>query len=269
MQLERYKSRRFVGYVDPRFDCDDLRLLLEDPYDVGKFEGAERVPTRPGRVVHCITIESQRGPCEVYTHLLTNTKLREMLRKPQAFTVLRTGRRMLKFGLPTSRVLAAVRPRWSPLNRTSFVVTLAITDAVPLSALEPDEFHGGIGGFKKLHLIRQIATQTAWMHAHGFYHKDLIAQNILVGRRRSTPVIWFVGLGRAGIAAFRPPFLREWQWASDLLALMRSEVKAINERDRVVFLETYLRALGPERGAELVKAILLRRLKATKPGNPQ
>ena len=261
MELERYRSKRFVGYIDPQFDCDDLRLLLQDPNEIPKFEGAERIPTRPGRVVYRITIESQRGPCLVYTHLLMNTRLRETFRPPQAFTVLRTGRRMLSYGLPTSRVLAAVRPRWMPLNRTSFVVTLAIPDAVPLSTLEPDEFRGRIGGFKKLNLIRQIATQTAWMHAHGFYHKDLIAQNILVGRRRSTPVIWFVGLGRAGIVYYLPPFVRQWRWASDLLALMKSDVRAINERDRVVFLETYLRALGPERGAELVKAILLRRLR--------
>lgn len=261
MQLDRYKSKQFVGFIDPRFDCDDLRLLLEEPSGVGRFEGAEQIPTRPGRVVYRITIESQRGPCTVYTHLLMNTRLRETLRPPQAYTVLRTGRKMLTYGLPTSRVLAAVRPRWMPLNRTSFVVTLEIPDAVPLSRLEPDEFGGRIGGFKKLHLIRQIATQTAWMHAHGFYHKDLIAQNILVARRRSTPVIWFVGLGRAGIAYYRPPFFRQWRWASDLLALMKSDVRAINERDRVVFLETYLRALGPERGADLVKRILLRRLK--------
>lgn len=261
MQLDRYKSRRFVGFIDPRFDCDDLRLLLENPLVVGEFEGAVRIPTRPGRTVHRITIESQRGPCEVYTHLLANTSLRETLRPPQAYTVLRTGRKMLSAGLPTSRVLAAVRPRWVPVNRTSFVVTLAISDAVPLSSLEADEFNGRIGGFKKLNLIRQIATQTAWMHAHGFYHKDLIAQNILVGRRRATPVIWFVGLGRAGIVRFLPPLFRQWRWASDLMALMGSEIRAINERDRAVFLETYLRALGPERGAELVKNILLRRMK--------
>lgn len=261
MQLDRYKTKRFIGYIDPRFDCDDLRLLLEDPFDVGKFEGAELVPTRPGRTVHRLAIESPRGHCEVYTHLLTNRRLRETFRSPQAFTVLRTGRKMLKCGLPTSRVLAAVRPRWFPLNRASFVVTLAIPDAIPLSALEPDEFRGHVGGFKKLNLIRQIATQTAWMHAHGFYHKDLIAQNILVARRRATPVIWFVGLGRAGIAPFLPPVIRQWRWASDLIALMRSDVRAISDRDRVVFLETYLRALGTERGAELVKAILLRRMR--------
>ncbi len=261
MQLDRYNSKQFVGYIDPRFDCEDLRLLLRDPLVVGEFDGAERVPTRPGRVVHRIAIESPRGRSDVYTHLLTNQSLRETFKSPQAFTVLRTGRLMLKYGLPTSRVLAAIRPKWVPVNRTSFVVTLAIPDAVPLSGLEPDEFRGHVGGFKKLNLIRQIATQTAWMHAHGFYHKDLIAQNILVARRRATPVIWFVGLGRAGVASFMPPVLRQWRWASDLLALMRSDIRAINERDRVVFLETYLRALGQERGAELVKAILFRRLK--------
>lgn len=260
MQLDRYSSKRFVGYIDPRFDCGDLRLLLEDPFDVGHFDGAELVPTREGRVVHRIAIESPRGHVDVYTHLLLNTKLRESFRAPQAYTVMRTGRKMLKYGLPTSRVLAAVRPRWVPLNRTSFVVTLAIPDAIPLSALEPDEFRGHVGGFKKLNLIRQIATQTAWMHAHGFYHKDLIAANILVARRRSTPVIWFVGLGRAGVATGYPPLARQWRWASDLIALMRSDVRAIDERDRVVFLETYLRALGKDRGAELVKAILLRRM---------
>jgi hypothetical protein len=260
MLLERYRSKLFVGWIDPRFDCDDLRLLLEDPLDVGRYEGAERVAARPGRIVHRVSISTPTGTSTVYTHLLVNEQFRETLRPPQAYTVLRTGRKMLACGLPTARVLAAVRPRWVPLNRTSFAVTLAIPDAVPLSTLDADEFVGRIGGFKKLNLIRQIATQTAWMHAHGFYHKDLIAQNILVGRRRSTPVIWFVGLGRAGIVRWRPPYLRQWRWASDLLALMRSEIPAINERDRIVFLETYLRALGPERGADTVKKILLRRM---------
>lgn len=261
MQLERYKSKRFVGYIDPRFDCDDLRLLVEHAYDVGHFDGAEHVPARPGRTVHRIAIDSPRGACLVYTHLLVNTSVRETLRAPQAYTVLRTGRKMLACGVPTHRVLAAVRPRWVPFNRTSFAVTLAIPEAIPLTALEPDEFRGRLGGFKKLNLVRQIATQAAWMHAHGFYHKDLIAQNILVARRRATPVVWFVGLGRAGIVNWRPPVLRQWRWASDLLGLMKSEIRAISDRDRVVFLETYLRALGQERGAEMVKFILLRRLK--------
>ncbi len=260
MQLDRFKSSRFVGFVDPRFDCDDLRLLLADPHGVGGYLGAERIPTRPGRVVHRIEIAAPRGSCQIYTHLLINSRVREMFRAPQAYTVLRTGRLMLACGLPTSRVIAAVRPRFRPLNMTSFAVTLAIPDAVPLSSLEADEFRGRIGGFKKLHLIRQIATQTAWMHAHGFYHKDLVAQNVLIQRRRSTPVIWFVGLGRAGVANWLPPYLRQRRWASDLLALMRSDIKAINERDRAVFLETYLRALGSERGADIVKASLIRQL---------
>lgn len=260
MQLIRYKSARYVGFVDPRFDCEDLRLLIEHQGEVGEFEGAERVPTRPGREVYRIEISSARGPCLVYTHLLMNRRMRELFRPPQAYTVLKTGRRMLSCGLPTSRVLAAVRPRWMPLNWTSFAVTLAIPEAVPLSILEPDEFRGRIGGFAKLRLIRQIANQTAWMHAHGFFHKDLIAQNILVANRRSTPVVWFVGLGRAGSAEWLPPYLRQWRWASDLLALMRSDVAAITDRDRAVFLETYLRALGPRRGSGLVRKILMRRL---------
>ena len=263
MQLTSYKNSRYIGYVDPRFDCEDLRQLLEDPKTIGEFESAERVPARAGREVFRLRISTPRGDCDVYTHLLMNRGWVETLRPPQAYTVMRTGRKMLACGLPTSRVIAAVRPRWVPLNRTSFAVTLAIPDAVPLSALEADEFRGRIGGFKKLNLIRQIATQTAWMHAHGFYHKDLIAQNILVASRRSTPVVWFVGLGRAGTVTWMPPTLRQYRWALDLMRLMSSEVAAINERDRTVFLETYLRALGPQRGAERVKNILLAKLKET------
>ncbi len=267
MQLDRYASRRHVGFIDPRFDCADLRLLIERADAVGDFEGAERVPTRPGRVVHHLTISTVRGPAEVYTHFLLNDRLVETFRPPQAFTVLRTGRRMLACGLPTARVLAAVRPVWMPFNRTSFVVTLAIPDAVPLSSLEETDFSGRIGGFKKLQLIRQIATQTAWMHAHGFFHKDLIAPNILVANRRSTPVVWFVGLGRAGSARWMPPYWRQRRWASDLLALMQSEIAAISDRDRAVFLETYLRALGPVRGSRLVRAFLLRMMSKSKDGS--
>lgn len=266
MQLDRYASRRYVGYIDPRFDCEDLRLLIEHANEVEDFEGAERVPTRPGRIVHRLMISTEHGPAEVYTHLLQNDHFVETIRPPQAFTVLRTGRRMLACGLPTSRVLAAVRPTWMPLNRTSFVVTLAIPDAVPLSSLEETDFSGRIGGFKKLHLIRQIATQTAWMHAHGFFHKDLIAANILVASRRSTPVVWFVGLGRAGSARWLPPYWRQRRWAADLRALMQSEIAAISDRDRAVFLETYLRALGPARGSRLVRSFLLKMMSKAKDG---
>lgn len=269
MPLDRYASRSYVGYIDPRFDCEDLRLLIEHARNVEDFDGAERVPTRPGRVVHRLTISTVRGPAEVYTHLLQNDQFMETLRPPQAFTVLRTGRRMLACGLPTSRVLVAVRPTWMPLNRTSFVVTLSIRDAVPLSSLEESDFTGRIGGFKKLQLIRQIATQTAWMHAHGFFHKDLIAPNILVASRRSTPVVWFVGLGRAGSARWMPPYWRHRRWAADLLALMQSEIAAISDRDRAVFLETYLRALGPARGSRIVRAFLLRMMSKTKDGRTQ
>lgn len=266
MQLDRYASRRYVGYVDPRFDSADLRLLVEHAESVGDFDGAELIPTRPGRTVHRIGIETSRGAATVYTHLLQNDRLLEMLRPAAALTVLRTGRRMLACGLPTARVLAAVRPRWMPLNRTSFVVTLAIPDAVPLASLVESDFSGRIGGFRKLQLIRHIATQTAWMHAHGFFHKDLIAQNILVASRRSTPVIWFVGLGRAGSARWLPPYWRQRRWAGDLLALMRSEIATISDRDRTVFLETYVRALGPARGARLVRTFLLRMLEMPEGG---
>jgi hypothetical protein len=258
MQLQRYKSGRYVGYIDPRYDGEDLRALLDDPSCVRDWPGAERIPTRPGREVHRLTIRTPRGECLVYTHLLINTRIVETFRPPQAYTVMRTARRMLASGLPTARALAAVRPRWFFLNRTSFAVTLAIPDAVPLSSLQPDEFKGRIGGFRKSQLIRQIAGATAWMHLHGFYHRDLIAPNILVGRRQSTPVVWFVGLGRAGRAMWMPPYVRQLRWAADLRALMRSDVQAFNERDRVVFLETYLRALGGCPGTRMIRALLRR-----------
>src|ERR1043166_7321455 len=112
MNLERYKSRDFVGYLDPRYDGEGLRCLLADPRQVANLSGAERVPARADREVHRLEIETPRGPVFVYTHLLRNTKLIETLRRPQALQVLRTGRRMLMSGLPTSRVLAAIRPRW-------------------------------------------------------------------------------------------------------------------------------------------------------------
>jgi hypothetical protein len=235
MHLDRYKSGRYKGFIDPRFDGEGLRRLLVDPEAVGDIDGAELVPTRPGRVVHRLNVETPRGDCLVYTHLLCN-----------------------RCGLFTARVIAAIWPRWLPLNRTSFAVTLAIPDAVPLSSLKPDEFHGRVGGFGKTQLVRQIARQTAWMHAHGFFHKDLIAQNILVARRRSTPMIWFVGLGRAGSVRWMPPPVRPFRWAADIKALMRSEVAAFNDRDRAVFLETYLRAMGKTPGSQLVRRILAR-----------
>jgi hypothetical protein len=258
MHLDRYKSGRYKGFIDPRFDGEGLRRLLVDPEAVGDIDGAELVPTRPGRVVHRLNVETPRGDCLVYTHLLCNRNVFETFREPQSLTVLRTGRRMLACGLFTARVIAAIWPRWLPLNRTSFAVTLAIPDAVPLSSLKPDEFHGRVGGFGKTQLVRQIARQTAWMHAHGFFHKDLIAQNILVARRRSTPMIWFVGLGRAGSVRWMPPPVRPFRWAADIKALMRSEVAAFNDRDRAVFLETYLRAMGKTPGSQLVRRILAR-----------
>jgi hypothetical protein len=197
---------------------------------------------------------------EVYTHLLMNRKIVETVRVPQAYTVLRTGRRMLSCGLPTSRVLAAIRPRWFPLNRNSFAITLGIRDAVPLSTLEPSDFHGRDGGYNKLYLIRQIAVQTAWLHLHGFYHKDLIAPNILVASRRPTPMVWFVGLGRAGSVRWMPSPLRRRRWTNDLLALMRSDIKVINDRDRAVFLETYLRSMDSDRTAEVIREVIRREI---------
>jgi hypothetical protein len=258
MKLEHFTSDHFVGYIDPRYDGHDLRRMLESPHRVGEFDGADRVPTRPGREVYRLEIETARGRVFVYTHLLMNRKVLETFRRPQAYQVLRTGRRMLMSGLPTSRVIAAVRPRWIPFNRTSFAVTLAIRDAVPLSSLEADEFTGRVGGFKKSQLIRQVAGATAWMHVHGFYHRDLIAQNILVGRRHSTPTVWIVGLGRAGHSIWLPPYLRQLRWAADLRALMRSDVQAFSDRDRTVFLETYLRCLGHAPGKRLIRALLAR-----------
>jgi hypothetical protein len=258
MNLEPFASARYVGYLDPRYDGEGLRRILEDPYLVPSLDGAESVPARPGREVHRLEIETARGNVFVYTHLLTNSKLVESFRRPQAMQVLRTGRRMLMSGLPTSRVIAAVRPRWVPLNRTSFAVTLAIRDAVPLSSLAPDEFNGRIGGYKKSQLIRQVASATAWMHVHGFYHRDLIAQNILIGRRQSTPTVWIVGLGRAGHSIWLPPYLRQVRWAADLRALMRSDVQAFNERDRTVFLEIYMRCLGHAPGKGLMRMLLSR-----------
>lgn len=258
MKLTRYTSPAFVGYVDPRYDGDGLRALLIDPTRVGEMVGAESIPTRPGREVYRVTIEGARGSFDVYTHLLVNTRFVETLRRPQAYTVLRTGQRMLQAGLPTSRVLAAVWPRRMPLNRSSFAVTLAIKDATPLSALEPEEFGGRVGGFKKTALIRQVASSTAWLHLHGFYHRDLIAPNILIGRRASTPVVWFVGLGRAGRSVWLPPYLRQIRWAADLRALVNSDVQAFTERDRALFLEMYLRALGNPPGSRLIRKILER-----------
>ena len=52
-----------------------------------------------------------------------------------------------------------------------------------------------------------------------------------------------------------------------VLALMQSEIAAISDRDRAVFLETYLRALGPVRGSRLVRAFLLRMMSKSKDGS--
>lgn len=264
MHLARFKSDRYVGYIDPRYDGEALRELLVDPDSIGLREGAELVPTRPGRIVHRLEIDTPRGRQLVYTHLLQNTSLAETARPPQAYTVLKTARRMLACGLPTSRVLAAVRPRWVLVNRTSFCVTLAIRDGVPLSSLEPDEFIGRVGGFRKSQLIRQVASATAWMHIHGFCHRDLVAQNILIARKHATVTVWFVGLGRARRCDWMPPYLRQLRWAADLRALMRSDLRAFNERDRLVFLETYLRALGRRPGVWLIRRILTRAQSSTK-----
>lgn len=258
MRFSAYKGGGLVGYLDPRYDGEGLRRLLADPARIGDLPGAESVPTRPGREVYRLEIDAPHGSVLVYTHLLKNTRFVETFRRPQALQVLRTAKRMLMTGLPTSRVIAAVRPQWNPLNRTSFAVTLAIRDAVPLSSLKPDEFSGRVGGFKKSQLIRQVASATAWMHVHGFYHKDLIAQNILVGRRHSTPTVWFVGLGRAGHSPWLPPYFRQVRWASDLRALMRSDLEAFSDRDRAIFLETYLRSIGHSPGRRLIRALLAR-----------
>jgi tRNA A-37 threonylcarbamoyl transferase component Bud32 len=257
MQLSRFKSDRYVGYVDPRYDGAELRALLAEPDSVCAM-GAELVGERPGRVVYRLEIDTPRGRQQIYTQKLVNGRAVDAIRVPQAYTMLRTSRRMLACGLPTSRAIAAVRPRGVPVNRTSYCVTLAIRDSVPLSSLEPGEFAGRLGGFRKSQLIRQVASATAWMHLHGFYHRDLIAQNILIAHKHATITVWFVGLGRAGRADWMPPYVRQLRWAADLKALMRSEVQAFNERDRAVFLETYLRALGRSPGVGLIRRILAR-----------
>src|SRR6187397_1058498 len=111
MQLSRFRSDRYIGYVDAHYDGEALRAILSDPESVATREGAVLIPTRPGRTVHRVEIETPQGSAVVYTHLLVNTRWWETIRPAQAFTVLSTARRMLACGLPTSRVIAAVRPR--------------------------------------------------------------------------------------------------------------------------------------------------------------
>src|SRR5687767_12084996 len=104
MQLTRFRSDRYVGFVDPRYDGDELRALLAEP-DAVCARGAELVGERPGRVVHRLEIDTPRGRQQVYTQKLMNTSAIETLRVPQAYTMLRTSRRMLACGLPTSRAI--------------------------------------------------------------------------------------------------------------------------------------------------------------------
>ncbi len=153
-------------------------------------------------------------------------------------------RRLERVGIPTSRVLMVVVPRWHQPFRPSFLATEWLDQAMNLTAYaewleEQTAYHRRT----RLHAAaRQLGALIGQMHAARISHRDLKAGNLLLRNRPASVEAYVIDLdgarGHVWLSASRR--LRDLS----RLALAMESQKVVTHSARLRFLLAYLKVHG-------------------------
>lgn len=143
---------------------------------------------------------------------------------------------LLQMEVPAPKPLLCAERLKKGIPLEGFLVTKAIQEAQTLTQELQAEAQ------ERSSLLKALGLYLAGIHARGILHRDLHAENLLVGRSHGgSPVFWLLDLHRVRTGKSLNQRQRKWNLAQILLSL-RQELLPGEER---LLLEAYLAAFAP------------------------
>lgn len=243
MTFRRFVGKRFRGWVHSQFHPPSQ--LLDYPERAGELPGAQALLRCDGREIFRVWLEfaGETQPC--FTHYFKNSSFSRSLRHNYAVHSWRLSQQLLKKGIGTLEVLAALRRRGEWLNWHSLVVAREIPSVyeMPSSGRHLFQVHPILDLDDRV--ASSLAQELADFHRQGFFHGDLKARHILVHVHRNPRLqFYFVDLEKSHYWPRFPGFLRDILAARDLIQLFSSlGLPRDSPQDlREIFLEEYIQA---------------------------
>ena len=153
-------------------------------------------------------------------------------------------RRLEQIGIPTSRALMVVVPRWHQPFRPSFLATEWLDQAMNLTAYA-EWLHEQSADHRQLRLHSaavQLGELIGRMHAARISHRDLKAGNLLLINRPASVEAYVIDLDGARRHVWLPN-VRRWRDLSRLALAMESP-SAVTHSARLRFLLAYMSVRG-------------------------
>jgi hypothetical protein len=206
------------------------------------FELVDRQPW--AKHPQTLTLRASTGGAEVsyylkvYHHGIGATGIKDMFRRSKALRAWRQGLALAEAGFEVPLTIAAgERRRFRCLER-AFLLTRGVdAQALPifLRGTADAASNKALLARKRANLGR-LADLIRQLHKGGFVHGDLVASNILVGRRDGQPIFYLMDNDRT---RRYPGWLPQPFWRRNLVQLNRLPLPGITLQDRLRFFHAY------------------------------
>ena len=235
---------RAVNEVSREF----LVKLLNDPGSLMRDKSAQAVKEgRTSRLVRCGIPLNGKTVSVIYKRIRRRNWLKVftgLFRECRAQRNWRLGHALLDRGISTPRPLVAVVPRFAGIGRVCFIATEWLEDAVTADGyLQQLRVHNVIDRDKRLKAAaRSLGVLLGKMHRHGFRHRDLKAQNVMLRDRSGKIESFVIDLDGAAASKYTNRSVRVRNLARLVIDLNADPL--LSEIHRLVFISAYLREVG-------------------------
>ena len=244
VQKNGMRTIRAVGEVSHSF----LVKLLDNPEHLLWGESVHVVKEgRTSRLVRCTLPLNGMAVPVVYKRIRRRNWLKVLtglFRESRAQRNWRLGHALLDSGISTPRPLVAVVPRFVGFGRDCFIATEWLEEAVSAdSYLQQLRALNVIDRGERLKAAaRSLGVLLGKMHRHGFRHRDLKAQNVLLRVRSGKTESFVIDLDGAAVAKYTNRSVRVRNLARLVIDLNADPL--LSRTNRLVFISAYLREVG-------------------------
>lgn len=218
-RFTRYSGPTYNGYLRADFEPPDL--VLDQPEQIGRLEGAEHLLDCEGRQIHRVPLRVGDQVRSCFTYRFTNRSLTRALRRCYAIRTLRHAELLRQRGFPTLEVVAALKKKDELLNWTSLLIALEIESVfeIPSKGNHVFQIHEFLGDSD---WPASLGLHIARFHNAGFVHGDLKTRHILASISNGEYCFYLVDLEKSRFMPRCPGAIRAILVARDLIQLLAS-----------------------------------------------